>query len=187
MAPHPRRLLCATALVMFVVGATYATTATAGAASYQLNGLGAECTEPGSSNTVHGNGFTAGASVDVIVGDTVATTLVADDSGFGAVDGSFTVPSKFPNGNTTVRLEGPSSSGTRTLTFPLQVGNCAAPPPGGGAVNVSGGAAGAGGGGALAFTGGNTGLIVGVSAALLLLGGTLFASSRRRRDAQHPS
>jgi hypothetical protein len=171
--------------VTLVLGATFATMTSAGAASYQLNGLGAGCTEPGSSNTVHGNGFTAGSSVDVILGNTVLRSLVADDSGFGAVDGSFTVPSSFPNGSTTVRLEGPSSSGTRTLTFPLQVGNCAAPTPGGGAVSISGGAA--GGGGALAFTGGNTGLIVGVSAALLLLGGTLFVSSRRRRDAQHPS
>jgi LPXTG-motif cell wall-anchored protein len=169
-----RRVLGRTVLCTLVaMGAIAASATAAGAAAYRLDGLGAGCTEPGSSNTAHGNGFTGGANVAVVLGSATIGTLVADSD--GVVDGGFTVPSNFPTGSTSVKLTGPSARGEHTLTFQFQVGNCSVV-TGGAEISASSG------GGALAFTGGNTGMIVGISAALLLLGGALIVSRRRKEQ-----
>jgi hypothetical protein len=154
-----------------LVGVAFANVA--GAAPYQLDGLGAGCVEPGNSNTVHGNGFSKDSNVGVFVGDEQVGVLQSDAG--GVVDGAFTVPSDFPTGDTQVKLVGPSPKGTRTLTFDMTVG-CTGPEAGaGGATNGEGS-----GTGALAFTGGNVGMTVGIASALLVVGVAFLAARRKK-------
>lgn len=148
-------------------------------AAYQLDGLGASCTEPGNSNTVHGNGFTPGSSVGVVVGSNQIGALPASSGGI--VDGGFTIPASAAQGNTTLMLVGTGQHGPRTLSFDLQVGNCSGAQVEGIGVTEGGST---GGTGALAFTGGNVGMTVGIAAAALVLGISLFAASKKRKQAE---
>jgi hypothetical protein len=151
-------------------------------AGYQLNGLGSGCTEPGNSNTVHGNKFDVGSDVSIVLGGQVIGVVQADAG--GNVSGSFAVPAGASTGTTSLKLEGSGPDGARTLSFELKVGGCSE------SQDVSGGAAseGSGGGsGTLAFTGGDTGMTVGIAAAVLVVGVAFVVAARKRRAGSEAS
>jgi hypothetical protein len=191
-----RSLIKPLSAVALVAALLLAVTAEAGAqtgggSGYQFDAVRNACSEPGETNSIHGNFFAPGSTVSVVLQGTTIGTLAAGAN--GVVDGTFTVPSNAPTGQVTIQLVGQNQSGApRTLSFTLQIGGCTAPGAGGGGAAAGGGgqaagrgagqaAGGGAGGGALAFTGGSVGLLVGIGAAAMVLGGAAVVGARRRR------